>query len=215
MSKQQPDDDGIDAELIAVLEEDADASLETEDADIEASPPTPPLAAVEEIPEPELTEATTQEVPEPELVTPEKVEAPSADLDKPETPSEDELGVKPLLNKFGASVDEIIDNQRSDREQIDNAIQYLDGVIKKAVEEEEKMSPIYVDAWARLLQAKADVNANASKVLDSVAKLFSAGKGNELILNLGLSSSGDLDLEELLRQKQYEDEQIDRSEAVL
>jgi hypothetical protein len=212
---KQLNEDGIDAELIAVLEEDADASLETKDADIETGPEAVPLAAVEEIPEPEMVEVTSQDgVPEPELVTPEKIEQPPADLDKPEE-SPDDIGVRQLLAKFGSSVDEIISNQKADRSQIDDAILYLDGVIKKAIANDEKLSPMYVDAWARLHQAKADVNANASKVLDSVAKLLSAGKGNELVLNLGLSASGDIDLEELLKQDKYEDEKIDRNDGVL
>jgi hypothetical protein len=210
VSEKQRDDVEIDAELISILDDgapddlinvdepeelnDVVSPLENEDPTLEVQ--GPPLIEREDplddlIEEPALVPVTTITPPKAELMTEEE----NADL-----------GIKQLLSKFGNTVEQIIENQDADRKQIDDAIQFLEGVIKDANNNNKKLSPVYIDAWTRLMQSKADVNANASKVLDSVAKLISAGKGNELIIKNDNITSGSLDLEALLEQEKYEDE---------
>ena len=177
-----PEDD-IDAELISVLDE----------------PPTKDEP-------PAKDELLEDKVPEPILVPQQGIEKISSNLLKIENQTTDDIGIKQLLSKFGASVDTIISNQRADRDQVEKAITLVEKKVKDAVDSGSKLSPAFLDAYARLLQTKAEINTNASKVLDSVAKLLAAGKGNDLIVNINNKETGGLDLESFLQQPKYEDE---------
>lgn len=162
-------------------------------------PPIPPeqeetkVIEKPEIAEPELVKAT--EIAEP---------PPASDLVPLEPDQQDDIGIKALLGKFGASVELIIANHAADREQIDEAIKFF--------EQEVRANPrrpaisAYVEGWSKLLATKAEVNTNATGVLDSIAKLLAAGKANDLIVNVNNVQKGDLDLEELLSQPKREDE---------
>lgn len=202
--KKKPE---IDAELISILDEDAPQDLTEVDEPEELSELVSPIENEDtaiQISDPPLREVEDP-IDDPDLVPVRRIEPPAANLTAADEDTGD-IGIRQLLSKFGNTVEQIIINQETDRKQIDDAIQFLEGVIKSARDKGEKLSPVYVDAWTRLMQSKADVNANASKVLDSVAKLVSAGKGNELVIKNDSVSTGSLDLESLLEQEKYEDE---------
>jgi len=189
-----PEDD-IDAELISVLDEPP-----TKD-----EPPAKDEPPTKDEP-PAKDELLEDKVPEPILVPQQGIEKISSNLLKIENQTTDDIGIKQLLSKFGASVDTIISNQRADRDQVEKAITLVEKKVKDAVDSGSKLSPAFLDAYARLLQTKAEINTNASKVLDSVAKLLAAGKGNDLIVNINNKETGGLDLESFLQQPKYEDE---------
>jgi hypothetical protein len=57
-----------------------------------------------------------------------------------------------------------------------------------------------------MLQTKAEINANSSRSLDSTAKLLSALKSNDMIMNIGgIVGKSTLDLEALLSQSADDD----------
>jgi|APFre7841882654_1041346.scaffolds.fasta_scaffold236505_1 hypothetical protein len=148
------------------------------------------------------------EIIEPELVKASEVQTilPSSDL-LIQPIQEDAAGVKVLLGVFGTTVQDIVRNYTKDREQIDKAIEYFESEVKSSQTSGAKLSPAFIEAWAKLLQAKAEINMSATSSLDSIAKLISAGKGNDLVINLnGKIPKGNLNLEALLTQPKYEDE---------
>lgn len=176
------------------------------------------LVDVKELVQEEAKKSVSAPAPVPEpppvvapVLTPAPVEEPTLLTkvdDKPaaalvEEQSEEDQGFKRLVSRFNASVEIIIDNHAKDRDQIERGISLLDAMIRDAVTNNKKISPAYVEAWAKLISAKTEVNANATGVLDSIAKLLSAGKKNDLILNQ-TQVSGTLDLSKLLEQPSNE-----------
>jgi hypothetical protein len=92
---------------------------------------------------------------------------------------------------------------------LENAIGYFENEVKEATKQNKRISPAMVEAWTKLLQTKTEVNTNASRVLDSVARLISAGKGNDLIINLNQAKSANgIDLNAILAQPAYDDEGV-------
>ena len=151
------------------------------------------------IPEP-VIEPEVTEVIEDTSILPSNLEQPTEDED---------FGIKKLVSKFGNTVDIIIQNQSKDRDQLENAIGYFENEVKEATKQNKRISPAMVEAWTKLLQTKTEVNTNASRVLDSVARLISAGKGNDLIINLNQAkSANDIDLNAILAQPAYDDEGV-------
>jgi hypothetical protein len=190
-------------ELVQLLSSLPEAEPDPDQEDDGTTPAAPPAA------EPAPIQAPAP--PEPTLVPPDPPPAPPQSDLLAETPATDDLGVKQLLSKFGGSVDEIICNQRQDRIQVSQAIQVVAQHIAEKIQNEPnnlKGIGVFLDAWARMLQTKADINANASRALDSIAKLLSAGKSNDLILNITGKNldTNNLDLEALLNQPPTEDE---------
>lgn len=222
--EQQQDD--IDAELISILEEDIDESGESEDDELEDEPEDDiedePEDDIEEDESPEDYEREQVSAPKPitQVKDPDLVPYEQSSPKKPPQPEllssdtddagpEDDIGIRALLSQFGSSLDNIIKNHKADRDQVEEAIRLIEKKVKDSIDSGAKINSTYLDVYARLLQTKTDINAMAPKALDSVAKLISAGKGNDLIVNLGVSSNSGIDLEKLLQQKAYEDEQDD------
>lgn len=185
------------------LPEELDVDKPTEDEPEELNEP------IEE-PEDELEIPPKQiktELIEPEFIQQDKViqELLPSDLIAP-IKEEDSIGIKILLTKFGTTVDSIIQNYEKDRGQIDKAIEFFETEVRDAQKAGKKLSPAFVEGWAKLLSAKAEINMSATSSLDSIAKLLSAGKGNELVISLsGNVQKGTLDLEALLKQPDPEE----------
>lgn len=179
--------------------------------------PEPKLAEMPKAKKPEKKEVAAP-VEEPELVPAviEQKEPPPSELIQEEEEGKEQAGVRQLVMKFAGVVDEVLENNTENRKQLQEAIEYLDTQIKEARESGAKLSPVFVEQWAKLMIAKAEINTNTSKVLDSVAKLVAAGKGNELVIvNNNMEKTGSLDLESLLSQPAYEDETAEKSSDTL
>ena len=147
-----------------------------------------------------------QPVSEPTLNVPVVQEPIQATLTTP-TQNNDDIGIKVLLNKFGDSVNVILNNQLRDREQVESAILFFEAHVRQVTAAGGRLSPSYIEAWSTLLRTKTEINTNATGVLDSIARLLSAGKKNDLIINLGASPGSEgIDLETLLSQPKKEDE---------
>lgn len=123
--------------------------------------------------------------------------------------------VEQLLSAFGGSVLEIIQNQRSDRNQVNDIAVIVEGQVRHMITSGnvKNITP-FLEALSNLLKTKTDINANASRALDSIARLISAGKSNDLIVAIGggVAKKGSLNLEELLQQPLNEDELKDASQ---
>ena len=144
---------------------------------------------------------------EPELKNPDvAIQLPKSQLI--EKQDEDTIGMTLLLKKFGITAEEIINNYAKDRAQIDEGITLLSEEIKKLKSEDNKIPAALLEAWTKLLAAKAEINMSATSSLDSIAKLLAAGKGNELIISMksDAANAGELNLEALLSQAPRDDE---------
>jgi len=169
------------------------------------------LEEIEECPDPPPEAPPLQhQVAEPELVDPyfEPLPAP-LDIDASPEKSEFSQGVAEMLTKFSVSVDEIINNQRSDRDQVEEAIQTIKSALNAKLQNSDQkgLTPL-LDNYIKALQVKSDINSNASRALDSVAKLMASVKNNDVIVNVqgGEHITGDLDLVALLSQPKKQDE---------
>jgi len=105
-------------------------------------------------------------------------------------PSEDEDNeVRELLTNFKDMREEILANYRGDRSQVEGAIKRLEDAIIDG-----NATEAIVDNYIKAISVKADINSNAIKILDSIAKLMSAGKGtNIFIRNEGGISANELE----------------------
>jgi len=148
-------------------------------------------------------------VPDPDLAAPQDDMEPARLMDGDGDDAEMSRRVKNLLSLFSGSVEQIVHNQAEDRREVSSMATLLGDYVRQRLQggEVRGMGP-FLDALARLLQTKADINSNSSRALDSIAKLLSASKSNDVILSLNSSgpSLDGLDLEALLRQPPAEDE---------
>lgn len=131
-------------------------------------------------------------------------DGPKADLIEKTPPATalsapDEL--QQLLSRFREVSNIVLNNYNSDREQIEGVIQFLDQMVQMG----PKAPRVYVEMLVAALRTKAETNANAVKLLDSFAKLLSAGKGTNVFVNQGQSFDTS-DLKQLLDAPAYPDE---------
>lgn len=180
----------------------ATPEIEVDEEDLDDAPPPPPQKPRR----PDAIMTVKPAVSEPVMNAPIQIirskpdDGPSAPIDVKE--SSQVAGIKGLLDIYVSQVSVLINNQVKDREQIDQAFNFLDGAIRTAAESGLKISPVYVESWAKLAIAKAEVNQSSTAVLDSIAKLLAAGKKNELVVNTGSQTAGtsSIDLADLLSQ---------------
>jgi hypothetical protein len=190
-----------------------------DDPDDVIEAPTKPIAAgvqirevkledVEEDFPNEFPEASKPPVPDPVLEPPKAPPAPviipSQLMEQPKNPV-DLVGINQILDMFRTSLNEIITNQRADRNQLDENITFIGDYIRLAIQSGQRISPIFVDAYTRLLATKTDVNSNASRALDSVSRFLAAIKKNELIVKPGEEGTSE-DIIAMLSQPAEEDE---------
>lgn len=203
MEKNTPEAAILDDELISLLKKTKKEPIET------STKTTEQVKQKKEI----QTTSVPAEITKPVQVTPEPVLIPkpvpdmlATNLTTPSEGPQDELNIKAILLKFSSSLDSILENIPKDRNQIEGTIQLVETQIKAAMATPDKRIPsVLVEALVRLLQTKAEVNTNATMVLDSITKLLSAGKKNELMVSIG-AKTGELDLVKLLTQPKREDE---------
>ena len=184
-----------DSDLVSMLEE-IDGNIEDiiedpvpDQTPVETPVETPP---VKEFVDPVLESVQTTYV-EPEIFK-----------DKPE--DETSKKINELIKLFSSTVEIIVNNYSTDREQVESAISYFEEQVKVARAAKEKLPPSIIEGWVKLLTVKAEINSNSVGVLDSMAKLLAAAKNNNLIINIGEGKSGGLDLEKLLSQEPKDDE---------
>ncbi|MEM3000605.1 MAG: hypothetical protein QXU32_00735 [Nitrososphaerales archaeon] len=115
--------------------------------------------------------------------------------------SEQQNDITKLLHRFMSVADTVLANHNADREQIEQAINFLGNIVKLS----PKAPRVYVEMWVAAMRTKAETTANAVKLMDSFAKLLAAGKGTQIFVgqhNFDVSS----DLIELLKTPEFPDE---------
>ena len=145
-----------------------------------------------EVPDPPLQER--MEIERPQTVNPEVVDAPEVD-DDPSIPLRD------LTRKFGERVDIVFENSVRDRTDIQEVIDYC----KQKVNGEGKIPQVVMESWVKAATAKADININSTKLLDSIARFLAAAKNNNIFVLENIDSQEDL--EALLSQDKRFDEE--------
>jgi len=119
---------------------------------------------------------------------------------EPEVVQAEANDVREILTNFRDIRNEIFQNYKKDRDQVEEAIQLFlksvgAGVVTQAI----------IEGYVKALGIKADINANAIGLLDSQARLLSAGKGGALFIQqLGLDPK---ELTKILLTPRYPDEQ--------
>jgi len=167
---------------------------EVEEDIVEDAPVPPPPAPLVPVEEPVYTQPNNDPVVPSELLVP----TPEKD---------DELGVKDLLQKFRTHANKIIGDHDADRQQIQEAIRMLQPYVEQSVAgNKPKVTSIIVESWAKLLQTKAEITSNGVSVLDSISRLISAAKNNQIVLNQQNVQAGSVDLKDILSQPLEEDE---------
>jgi len=101
-----------------------------------------------------------------------------------------------LCKEFSEMRGQIWSKVNEDREKIDHFI----NLFTQRIEDATNTKSVYVESITSLLQTKANTSMNASKMLDSVAKMVSAAK------NMPTSDSG-LELDDILNDDGYDDEE--------
>jgi hypothetical protein len=155
----------------------------------------------EPVSEDEILKAVLKDAEDPlgkkkQVVVPEK---PDVDV----IPTSEEDAVNRVFQKFMSVAASILNDHNSDRTQLQETIKFLDDTVKAG-----NAQRVYVEMLVSALRAKVDTNANAVKLLDSFAKLLSAGKGTQLFVQqeIGVNAK---ELAALLKAAPYPDETKD------
>jgi hypothetical protein len=185
-------DEDVDNELVSMLESEPESPPQ-EPPPIE-KPPTPPQDVIP-VSEPKVTHNIV-------------VEPTKSELIKPEKEPQDKLGLRKLVLDFSKTADVVSKNYESDRNRVEVAVAYFEHIVRDAQDNSKKLSPAFVEGYVKLLAIKAEINTSATSLLDSIAKLVSAAKNNNIIINLGGADDNNLslNLEELLSQAPKSDE---------
>jgi hypothetical protein len=151
------------------------------------------LDELEKEPEPK---AELVKVPEP---TP-AASVPVAQVQvEPEVVQEEANDVREILTNFRDIRNEIFRNYKKDRDQVEEAIQLFLKSVKSGT-----VTQAVVEGYVKAIGIKAEINANAIGLLDSQARLLSAGKGGALFVQqLGLDPK---ELTKILTAPLYPDE---------
>jgi len=108
--------------------------------------------------------------------------------------------VQQLVSRFKQIADVILTNYNSDRDQIEDTIKHLDSIVQMG----PKVPRVYVEMLVSALRVKTETSGNVVKLLDSLAKLLSAGK-NTQIFTASVNTSP-ADLKALLDVPRFPDE---------
>ena len=173
-------------------------------------PPSPPPPKVQPI---KITAKDIMEVPpivEPVLAAPVKSTElnPNATLNKePQTlQKEENTDFNQLVSLFSKRVGKIMKNQDDIREKTLKDLDLLDKKLKATIDNKPNIA--VVQGWVAMHQTLADMDGNSTAVLDSIARLISAAKKNDLLISAGGDVKLDGDsLVDILNQNRFEDEQ--------
>jgi len=108
--------------------------------------------------------------------------------------------IETLIENFTKNSLQNIKNQAEDRNQVEETIKKISHRIQEMQDTEtyQGMGVMY-ETLVKALQVKSDINANGSRNLDSIAKLLSAMKNNNLVI-IENERNEDKDLEAILKR---------------
>ena len=109
------------------------------------------------------------------------------------------IEISAAMNVFMNSVQDILNRQKLDREEVQEAIDWFKNyVLTGDAVVNGRLSSAATEGWVKSLQVKSDINANASRVLDSVSKLIAASKNNDLLREQQSGGYDDSNLDKIL-----------------
>jgi len=106
-----------------------------------------------------------------------------------------------IFKQYNHIFNDIIENYQHDRVQAQEVIDAFMGVIMNG----GKVPRIYLEKVADAVRVKNEIAQTAIKALESIPKLMSASKGNEVFNQVNMSFDAS-QLAELLKTEQYDDE---------
>lgn len=101
-------------------------------------------------------------------------------VEKLEIKAQENIGRDTIIGaaaKFGEVTDKYLNNFEADRVELEEVINHLKDVVFNSAE----VKGFFVENLVGALKVKSETNSNITKVLDSIAKLISAGKGELFI----------------------------------
>ena len=107
-----------------------------------------------------------------------------------ETPDEPATDVSKYLEKMEEVADEVLVACRNDRQEAQDVINMLKGQCDLAHEKSLPPARMYVDGLVKAVEVKANINGNAVKVMEGVAKMIAATKAGVNVQNNNISVSG-------------------------
>lgn len=94
------------------------------------------------------------------------------------------------LEKMDEVADEVLISCRNDRQEAQDVINMLKSQCDDAHSKDRPPARMYVDGLVKAVEVKANINGNAVKVMEGVAKMIAATKAGVNIQNNNLSVSG-------------------------
>jgi len=116
--------------------------------------------------------------------------------DSAETPSVDVLR---YLDKMEGVAEEVLQACRSDRQEAQEVIDMLRQQCSLAQNKNQSPARMYVDGLVKAVEVKANINTNAVKVMEGVAKMIAATKVGSLNINNNNVTVSGSELDEILK----------------
>jgi hypothetical protein len=118
-----------------------------------------------------------------------------------ETVEEEKVEIGKYLDKMNEVADEVLQACRSDRQEAQDVINMLRSQCDTAHNKNTQPSRMYIDGLVKAVEVKANINTNAVKVMEGVAKMIAATKAGVNIQNNSLQVSG-AELDEILSKQE-------------
>lgn len=109
------------------------------------------------------------------------------------------------LDKMEGVADEVLQACRSDRQEAQEVINMLRGQCEQAHSRNQPPARMYVDGLVKSVEVKANINTNAVKVMEGVAKMIAATRTGLNIQNNNVSVST-AELDEILSATEMDSE---------
>jgi hypothetical protein len=116
--------------------------------------------------------------------------------DQPNT--EQTIAISKYLDKMDMVADEVLQSCRSDRQEAQEVIDMLRNQCQDAHARNQSPARMYVDGLVKAVEVKANINTNAVKVMEGVAKMIAATKSGLNIQNNNVTVSA-TELDEVLK----------------
>jgi hypothetical protein len=122
-----------------------------------------------------------------------------------ETVAEESTEVIKYLDKMEEVADEVLQACRSDRQEAQDVINMLRSQCDAAHNKSNQPARMYVDGLVKAVEVKANINGNAVKVMEGVAKMIAATKAGINVQQNSLTVSG-AELDEILSRQEPGDD---------
>ena len=132
-----------------------------------------------------------------EALTPVEHIITSENIISPSNNDKLEVDVTKYLDKMEGVADEVLQACRSDRQEAQEVINMLRNQCDEAHNKNVPPARMYVDGLVKSVEVKANINTNAVKVMEGVAKMIAATKAGLNINNNNVSVSA-AELDEIL-----------------